>query len=288
MGRKSAIKTFFLFIASLGDWLGAIPAMFWFLYYIASVFFFAIIYTIFPKGFYHATSQYEQNLKIDKEYIEKELTSLIKSRLKNRPNPFWLDKDNKDYILYKSIDFKSVKVNTFSIDSSGFNFKVYVWRGAMLGLYDKNRTKWKPSVTVKDWEASLVNAKTEDNYKSSGRYISLQYENTGVLDRIFVNHNWFKSNDSRSHIYISSNLRRKIDNFRDALDGFPQKSTGDFERMFYLSAVTITTLGYGDIVPITPITRILIWIEATSGVFIVGLFFNSLASQINLKARQNE
>jgi voltage-gated potassium channel Kch len=70
--------------------------------------------------------------------------------------------------------------------------------------------------------------------------------------------------------------------------GFPYDSTGVFERMLYLSAVTITTLGYGDIVPITPMTRMFIWLEATFGVFIVGLFFNSLANQINQKQNKQK
>ena len=47
--------------------------------------------------------------------------------------------------------------------------------------------------------------------------------------------------------------------------------------MLYLSVVTITTLGYGDIVPITPLARFFTGIEALGGIVLIGLFLNSLA-----------
>jgi voltage-gated potassium channel Kch len=46
--------------------------------------------------------------------------------------------------------------------------------------------------------------------------------------------------------------------------------------MIYFSAVTITTLGFGDIVPITAHARTSV-IEAISGVILIGLFLNALA-----------
>ena len=45
--------------------------------------------------------------------------------------------------------------------------------------------------------------------------------------------------------------------------------------MLYLSMVTITTLGYGDIVPLTNTARILIGVESTLGIIIMGWFVNS-------------
>jgi hypothetical protein len=48
-------------------------------------------------------------------------------------------------------------------------------------------------------------------------------------------------------------------------------------RMVYFSAVTITTLGYGDIVPITHGARNLVTAEAVAGVILIGLFLNAVA-----------
>lgn len=46
----------------------------------------------------------------------------------------------------------------------------------------------------------------------------------------------------------------------------------------YFSSVTVTTLGYGDIVPDSPFTKLLTGLQALSGVVLVGLFLNSLFS----------
>lgn len=46
----------------------------------------------------------------------------------------------------------------------------------------------------------------------------------------------------------------------------------------YLSVVTVTTLGYGDIVPKSPLAKLLTSFQAISGVVLVGLFLNSLFS----------
>jgi len=49
--------------------------------------------------------------------------------------------------------------------------------------------------------------------------------------------------------------------------------------MFYLSAMTATTVGYGDIVPVTRQARLLVAFEAILEIVIVGLFLNSLATR---------
>ncbi|MEM6587778.1 MAG: potassium channel family protein [Pseudomonadota bacterium] len=49
----------------------------------------------------------------------------------------------------------------------------------------------------------------------------------------------------------------------------------------YLSVVTVTTLGYGDIVPKSSLAKLLTSFQAISGVVLVGLFLNSLFSSRN-------
>ena len=48
-------------------------------------------------------------------------------------------------------------------------------------------------------------------------------------------------------------------------------------RMFYFSAVTVTTLGYGDIVPTELTSRVMVGTEAILGVLTIGLFLNALS-----------
>lgn len=59
-------------------------------------------------------------------------------------------------------------------------------------------------------------------------------------------------------------------------NGAPVGGVDGFETMLYFSAVTITTLGYGDILPITHRSRRLIAIESVYGILMIGLFLSSL------------
>jgi voltage-gated potassium channel Kch len=49
--------------------------------------------------------------------------------------------------------------------------------------------------------------------------------------------------------------------------------------MLYLSATTITTLGFGDIVPLTTPARLAISIEAVIGIVMMGLFLNAVSRE---------
>jgi hypothetical protein len=61
--------------------------------------------------------------------------------------------------------------------------------------------------------------------------------------------------------------------------GQPERFSGNFGRMLYFSAVVITTLGLGDIVPLTDRARGLVAGEVVLGIVFVGLFINAAASR---------
>jgi hypothetical protein len=67
--------------------------------------------------------------------------------------------------------------------------------------------------------------------------------------------------------------------FWRARQGSPSALSNEFVRFMYLSAMTITTVGYGDIVPLTDRARAATALEAVFGVVVVGIFLASLATQ---------
>jgi hypothetical protein len=71
----------------------------------------------------------------------------------------------------------------------------------------------------------------------------------------------------------------KIQQVSDAAKGTVSGLPDQFVRMLYFSAVSATTLGFGDIVPVTTVSRLLVTLEAIFGVVFVGLFLNSLAQR---------
>jgi hypothetical protein len=68
--------------------------------------------------------------------------------------------------------------------------------------------------------------------------------------------------------------------FVRATEGDPSYASGLWLRMLYLSATTITTLGLGDITPVSTTARILIGLEAVLGLVTIGLFLNALAHRM--------
>lgn len=56
----------------------------------------------------------------------------------------------------------------------------------------------------------------------------------------------------------------------------------------YLSLVTITTLGFGDITPSTDLGKIIVSLEALFGIITIGLFLNSLSHAYSAELKQNE
>lgn len=76
----------------------------------------------------------------------------------------------------------------------------------------------------------------------------------------------------------ASSIDNILDGYKDAFAG-NINGKGLYWRTLYLSTVTVTTLGYGDIVPTTGITRFLIALQSISGLILMGLFINSVAGR---------
>lgn len=57
-------------------------------------------------------------------------------------------------------------------------------------------------------------------------------------------------------------------------------SDSDF---IYFSFVTLTTLGYGDMLPVNPMTKALVIIEAITGVMFVAILISTLVGRVNMK-----
>lgn len=79
--------------------------------------------------------------------------------------------------------------------------------------------------------------------------------------------------------YRTKDTYKKLLSTFNTLEGFPIEIEGNFSRFLYLSASTITTLGLGDIYPLTSFARILITLETIIGVLLIGLFLNAIAME---------
>ena len=70
-------------------------------------------------------------------------------------------------------------------------------------------------------------------------------------------------------------MKRLVEGF----NGSASSIDGNYWRMLYLSVVVITTLGLGDMVPISSLSRLLVAIESVLGLTMIGLFLNAISWQ---------
>jgi hypothetical protein len=85
---------------------------------------------------------------------------------------------------------------------------------------------------------------------------------------------------SKSCIETEKELDEKITALVHLLSGQPEPGQGAFWRMLYFSVSTITTLGFGDIVPVTPLARALVTLEALLGPLLLGFFLVVVGSRL--------
>ncbi len=87
--------------------------------------------------------------------------------------------------------------------------------------------------------------------------------------------------ESFRRLEVTQDVFERVRAFQGGVSGFPDKVPGGYGRMLYLSLITVSTLGYGDIVPLTSQTRLLTGVEATLGIILLGLFVSSMVSDRN-------
>jgi hypothetical protein len=88
-----------------------------------------------------------------------------------------------------------------------------------------------------------------------------------------------ETNAAQSVVYLPYSTAQIVYHLTGAANGNPKEASGLLIRMCYLSAVTITTLGFGDITPVSSIARALVGFEAVLGVVLIGLFLNAVAQK---------
>ena len=245
------------------------------IFYFFIVIFFAILYTYFSNDFYYSFSNKEIIFDKNYSYIENYLENSIKSNFRNYYNSNYLVFFNN---CYEDFLFD---VNDLKIKETRINNK-YLESDIFIVLKDsRNNLEYNAVITLKILEELSI--KNEDNIYKQCK-ISTKSSNK-ILDGLDIEKIFrVKCLDEVLDvgIIIDEKINEKFNQYIINNDGNPSLNKNNFfyyikfnfPRMFYLSMVTITTLGFGDIVPLTNTTRMLIGLESTIGVIILGWFAN--------------
>lgn len=234
--------------------------------YLFSIFLFAFIYWWIPQDFYHTTVKYETTFKEELNDVRASIYKIVIEDFEERYGKL-LVTDGKTVFNIQNILFTDLTVE----------------KGYLEGVFALSTRKIRTE-KFKSHELKFRIYFNPKKFQIINKRMVNQVEVLSDLPEIFNEFLLFRtefplpSNSSyfTYSIRIPHNIRPKIHYLISANKGFPVKLKGSFWRMLYLSATTITTLGLGDILPITNRARILITIETILGMILIGLFINSI------------
>ncbi len=143
--------------------------------------------------------------------------------------------------------------------------------------------------TVRDTYKNPISGKESDTWKFGAYYIIHFHQNDEGFNALFMisddhNHNmeWQAGSfgETSRQIVRNSNDAHAIKRLLDSSNSVFETTRPSYSNFLYLSIVTITTLGYGDIVPISSAGRVLIAIESLTGIVLMGFFLNAVGRKI--------
>ncbi len=248
---------------------------------------FAILYVVVaPQGFYAPSARYERH----RASYTLQLATILEGTLHRS-----LDSaaERELSIGDWKLDPKSLRVDDLdSTDGTTLSFRVSFSAHAAGKLSPEKQARWSIILVVPDnpTHALLSEGAPVTTYRvpdvSFVTYPSPFKEEYESLFRLMLGQKDFFAVPTPA---LALNAPEELQFRHYLLDarGDPSSISGDLSRMTYLSAVVITTLGFGDIVPVTPEARILVATEAITGVVFAGLFLNALAYQAIATLSQN-
>ena len=252
----------------------------YFITYILLIPIFAFIFYLVPNDFYHSTVQHEPFIEKEKDDILDGLKNALVKKLKG----------TNDIVKYKGYEIRGSSLNTREWNVEG-KFASFVFYTHIITSPPPKRLYWGVRMSFNINPVQYSHKDTMPGEKLiwipeviitleqlGSTRLGSQLPPVPVTE---VFDTYTAPVDRKQHMYlpIPDELSKKILAFAEGIQGRPAKLPGKFVRMLYFSAVTITTLGYGDIVPLTTRARILIIAESISGVILIGLFLHSLTKK---------
>lgn len=244
--------------------------------YMLVIVLFAIIYTLLSNDFYNTALQHENSISRENKEIRMELENSIKERYK--------ELNQSDVIIDNKwrLAFDKFKVESMILENQFFTF------GLRMHYDNLDSESNPPSISNVGWlkiSTDFFPTDVEKPMMESELIIILDENDFGSDDLVLNGEELSKifnlyPQASFAQVEIPWSIQVRLKGYIDSVQGFPRKIDGGFLRMLYLSMVTITTLGYGDIRPLTNLTRMLVGAEAVIGILLIGWFAHSIINEL--------
>jgi len=236
--------------------------------YALAIVVFAGLYTLWPRSFHHPYIRFEPAARAQKAALESDLRRAIVAEFERRPKL-------SDTVSYRNLarveilgeqDSRLLGAAEMMVEFTATENRLFVLKVPLLIFaFDAAMLADQPGTPVPIYVTADPNRQVEDEslppHPSDARQ---QVANvvTHAIERVQL--------DKREAALAASVVCTE--------QGITCGTLGNFGRMLYFSATTITTVGYGDVVPLSGIARFLAALEATVGVVLLGLFVVSLGA----------
>jgi hypothetical protein len=271
-----------------GMFLSRVYPLIYLVVYLFLIPFFGVIYATTQKtGFYAPYARYEPAAVADTNLLATALkTSIIRSLTAPSSGPIIVDN--------WQLDLKSLVVNNVtSADGTALNFSVRFTAngiGENLGVRQMGTSvnatlaEHPLSETLGTRGVTVYRFPTAD---FSGYASPFKEFDEAAFKAIFkVEGDGF--NIGAPALALTASENDQFVRFLRGIRGDPAAISGFTGRMMYLSVVIVTTLGLGDIVPITAEARFGVGAEATLGIMVAGLFLNALSYRVSVAKKASE
>jgi hypothetical protein len=251
------------------------PLLFLFLYILA-IPAFAGIYFMIPTGFYAPYARLEYSGQSDANQIGILIQTAIRRALHAR--------SSKSSVIIQKLKVREEmlyvqRLSTIDNNKIKFDVLVMLWDEEKKGniqipIHVIMRASSRIIAHASRYDPKLFRIMELDDNKGHlpdefGHITNLAFfEIFQPIDPIFKN---------LPLLELSSNEEQKLSQFFDGISGDATAISGAYWRMLYFSSMVITTVGFGDIVPITPMARGVVAFQAVLGIILAGLFLNAVA-----------
>ena len=248
-------------------WLGRFPSILFLLAYLALIPAFAFLYSHLPNQFLVSTARYEPKIVAERSEVAQDIRDEFLAENPAFQTDFFVP-PVKDFSLFTVVPTVDGTVVTFQAVPRSYNVRN--------GGIQRVELEFKNGATFHPWfgpDHSLTRSSIIEVEVQARIVQGAQPELLGLFPCAL------RSPNTNTCLRMSLGSEELLAALSQTENGFPGAEQTSFARMLYFSAVTMTTLGYGDIVPITPSSRGWVTLQVFLGPIIVGLFLNSLARQ---------
>lgn len=264
---------FFVYLQAIS---ARVPAMLFLALYVALIPLFAAYYDLRASEFFHSTARYEADILLDGAQVRQDLEKAVQDQFIKANGG--TTKRSGDWV----IDIREFRVNGAHFNDGRLHLKTYM---RFKGTRNNSETAG-PKIFDISIRPDLIVGLRGDPDQHVLKFPQSQREDSWPVPDQEIFPNPSNSLARSGTLIISPDLQSRITNLHNSFRGFPALSSGAYQRMLYFSAVTQTTLGYGDVVPISDRTRLAVALQAVLGIIMIGLFLNSLATGSPVRRRR--